>query len=232
MRQKYILGGSIVLTLVLLGTALAVINFSGQKENAASSADVSLQTATREAAYQDVIAQANRKIEALNEKVVALQDGKDLVSGQETISAKEAIEFARQKVNAEDYLLNIPELAKYQKRTVFEVSFTSGTVYVDAFNGEVVYSNVPVKINSDQAIQIAGQYLNASDLSKASVQSILLEGSEFYKVTINNYILYIDAFGNINKVQVVQYAPQQSSASTSSSSHREEGEAEHESEDN
>jgi len=159
----------------------------------------------------------------------ARQEGKDLISGQKTISAKEAIELARLKVNTEDYLLNIPELAKYQNKTVFEVSFTSGMVYVDAFSGEVVYSDVPVKISPEQAIQIAGQYLNINDLSRATVQSILLEGSEFYKVTINNYVLYIDAYGNINKVQIVQYAPQQSSSSGSSSYER--NDDEHETED-
>lgn len=233
MGNKYIVAGSVILTLILLGGMAAIINYSSQTRNNAANSALLSQASTREAAYQDLIAKANQEIQSLNEKVVALQEGKDLISGQKTISAKEAVELARQEVAAEDYLLNIPELAQYQDRTVFEVRFTSGTVYVDAFNGEIAYSDIPVKISPEQAIQIAGQYLNIDDLSRASVQTIQLDGGEFYKVSINNYILYIDAYGSINKVQIVQYAPQQSSSGSSNSERDDDDheEDEHEAED-
>lgn len=227
MEQRKLWVLSILLTLVIIGGGVAIYQVTVNHRNE-QNAEFQSQIENRETEYNGLIEQANQKIQALNEQVTVLQDGRKMVSGKQTISLQEAVELAKQNANDGDYLLGIPELADYQGMTVYGVSFTSGTVYVDAFTGEIVFSSVPHRISADQAIQLAGQYLKTNDLSKANVQSIVLEGKEFFKVTIGNYVIYVDAFGNISKVQLIQYAPQ--AASSSTSPRRSDG-GEHENED-
>ena len=238
MDKKYLFGGAMILTLFVLGGVIGITRAATNKQDNQESAATELQNqiATREAAYNALIAEANQQIETLNSQVTAMQEGSSMVDGQKTITAQEAINYARTQLNEEDYLLKIPELASYQDRTVFDVSFASGTVYVDAFSGEILYSSIPVKIDEQQAVTIAGNYLGVTDLSGASVQLVELEGSQFFKVTVSSYVLYIDSFGNITKVQTIQYVSQSSSSGSSSSSYEREHddddhEYEHEEED-
>ncbi|MDK2980191.1 MAG: hypothetical protein PWQ55_538 [Chloroflexota bacterium] len=229
MSQKTILIASVLISLFIIG---GVIGFAQAKNNANAdslSPEMQVQLATREAAYNDLIAQANDQIQSLNEQVSAMQAGKDYVDGQPTISAEEAIQAARDSAAGDDYLQGIPELASFEGQTVYNVAFTSGQVYVDAFSGAVLYSSIPVKIDSQQAIQVAADYLQINDTSRATVQTVVLEGSEFYKVNLGSYVVYIDAYGSITKVQEIQYTATSSSSSSSSSSH-ESYEHEHEDE--
>jgi uncharacterized membrane protein len=229
MRQKTILIASILISLFIIGGVIGFIRAANNTNANELSPEVQAQIATREAAYNDLIAQANDQIQTLNEQVNALQDGKEIVNGQQTISVDEAVAAAQQSADIEDYLQGVPELASFEGQTVYSVNFTSGTVYVDAFNGEVLYSSIPVKIDGQKAVQIAADYLQVSDTSKANVQTVVVDGAEFYKVTLSNYVFYIDAYGNITKVQVIQYTSTSSSSSGSSSSH-ESSEREHENE--
>jgi hypothetical protein len=229
MRQKTILIASILISLFIIGGVIGFIRAANNTNTNALSPEMQAQIATREAAYNDLIAQANDQIQTLNEQVSALQDGKEFVNGQQTISVDEAVAAAQQSAATDDYLQGVPQLASFEGKTVYSVNFTSGTVYVDAFSGEVLYSSIPVKIDSQQAVQIAADYLQVNDTSRANVQSVVIDGAEFYKVTLGNYVVYIDAYGNITKVQVVQYTSTSSSSSGSSSSH-ESGEREHEDE--
>ena len=229
MRQKNILIVSILISLFIIGGVIGFIRAANNPNANEISPELQAQIAMREAAYNDLIAQANDQIQTLNEQVSALQDGKEIVNGQQTISVDEAVAAAQQSAANDDYLQGVPELASFEGKTVYSVNFTSGTVYVDAFSGEILYSSIPVKIDSQQAVQIAADYLQVSDTSRANVQSVAIDGAEFYKVTLGNYVVYIDAYGNITKVQVIQYTSTSSSSSGSSSSH-ESGEREHEDE--
>ena len=229
MRQKNILIVSILISLFIIGGVIGFIRAANNPNANEISPELQAQIAMREAAYNDLIAQANDQIQTLNEQVNALQDGKEIVNGQQTISVDEAVAAAQQSAANDDYLQGVPELASFEGKTVYSVNFTSGTVYVDAFSGEILYSSIPVKIDSQQAVQIAADYLQVSDTSRANVQSVAIDGAEFYKVTLGNYVVYIDAYGNITKVQVIQYTSTSSSSSGSSSSH-ESGEREHEDE--
>ena len=235
MEKKYLFGSAVILTLFILGGVIGITRAAtnNQADLESANSEMQDQIAARESAYKALIAEANQQIETLNSQVSALQDGSSMIDGQKTITAQEAVYFARNTLNEEDYLLKIPELANYQGHTVFEVSFTSGTVYVDAFSGEILYNSIPVKIDEQQAITIARDYLEVTDLSNASVQLVELEGSEFYKVSISSYVLYIDSIGNITKVQTIQYASQSSSSSSSSSSQErdDDHEDDHEEED-
>ena len=233
MNQKVILGLSIGLTTLIL-TGVVVFTRINSVENSVKdpiSPELQLQLTTREEAYNQIISQANQQIQDLNNQVSALQDGSSIISGKKTITMEEAIQSARQMLSEEDYLLGIPRIVELQSSTAFEVNFTSGTVYVDAFNGDIIESSIPVKIDSQQAIAIAGDYLGITDLSKATVQEVDIEGSAFYKVTIDKYVFYIDSYGNISKIQEIQYTTTSSGGSSSTSSHEHEREDEHEDED-
>ena len=230
MRKTTILIASTLISLFIIGGVIGFIRAANNTNANEISPEVQAQIATREAAYNELISQANNQIQTLNEQVNALQDGKEIVNGQQTISVDEAVAAAQQIAAGDDYLQGIPELASFEGQTVYSVNFTSGSVYVDAFNGEVLYSNIPVKIDGQQAVQIAADYLQVSDTSRANVQTVVVDGAEFYKVTLGNYVVYLDAYGNITKVQVIQYTSTSSSSSSSSSSH-ESGEHEDEHED-
>jgi hypothetical protein len=230
MRKTIILGASLILSLFVIGGVISITRAANARNDA--NTELQAQIATREAAYNELIGQANQQIQTLNDQVTALQEGKNVVDGRQTIRVEDAVAAAQKEAGSDDYLMGVPELANYEGRTVYSVNFIDGTVYVDAFNGEVVYSSIPVKINEQQAIQIAANYLQVSDTSRATVQTVAVDGADFYKVTIGNYVVYIDAYGNITRVQVIQYAPQTSNASSSSSSSHESGEhEEHEDDD-
>ena len=232
MRQKTILIASILISLFIIGGVIGFIRAANNTNTNEVSPEMQAQIATREAAYNDLIAQANDQIQTLNEQVNALQNGKEIVNGQQTISVDEAVAAAQQSAASDDYLQGVPELASFEGQTVYSVNFTSGTVYVDAFSGEVLYSSIPVKIDNQQAVQIAADYLQIGDTSRANVQTVVIDGAEFYKVSLGSYVVYIDAYGNITKVQEIQYTSTSSSSSSSSSSHESsEHEYEHEDED-
>ena len=66
-------------------------------------------------------------------------------------------------------------------------------------------------INS-KPVEIAGAYLGVSNLSSAArVTTITVDGTEVYQVTIANYVVFVDKFGTITKVQVLQYGAPSSS---------------------
>jgi len=230
MRPKNILIASSLISLFIIGGVIGFIRAANNTNANEISPEMQAQIATREAAYNDLIAQANNQIQTLNEQVNALQDGKEIVNGQQTISVEEAVAAAQQSTASEDYLQGVPELASFDGQAVYSVNFINGTVYVDAFSGEVLYSSIPVKIDSQQAVQIAADYLQVSDTSKANVQTVVVDGAEFFKVTLSNYVFFIDENGNITKVQVIQYTSTSSNSSGSSTSH-ESSEREHEDED-
>ncbi len=230
MSQKTILIASVLISLFIIGGAIGLIQARNNANADTLSPEMQAQLATREAAYNDLITQANNQIQSLNEQVSAMQAGKDYVDGKPTISAEEAIQAARDSAAGDDYLQGIPELASFEGQTVYNVAFTSGQVYVDAFSGAVLYSSIPVKIDSQQAIQVAADYLQINDTSRATVQTVVLEGSEFYKVTLSSYVVYIDAYGSITKVQEIQYTTTSSSSSSSHESYEHEHEDEHEDE--
>jgi hypothetical protein len=52
----------------------------------------------------------------------------------------------------------------------------------------------------------------------ATVQIAVSNGSEVFKVTFNDYIVFVDKFGNVVQAQVLQYTNASTSSSNSSSS--------------
>ena len=234
MNKKHLVVILAFMILAVLGGVVGIAKAASGNKNTLDSIDPDLQAqlAAREAAYSDLITQANEQIEELNDQVTTLQSGSNLVSGQKTITIQQAVDYAMQSLNETDYLLDIPELASYQDHPVFNVSFTSGQVYVDAFSGEILYSSIPEKIDEQQALKIAADYLGIVDISAGVVQKVVLEGNDFYTVTFGGYVIYIDSTGNITKVQVIQYTSSTSgSGSASSSNERENDDHEYEHDD-
>ena len=234
MNKKYFVVVLAFIVLAVLGGVVGIAKAASGNKNTLDSLDPDLQAqiTAREAAYSDLITQANEQIEELNDQVTTLQNGSSMVSGQKTITVQQAVDYAMQSLNETDYLLDVPELASYQDRPVFNVSFTNGQVYVDAFSGEIVFSSIPEKIDEQQALKIAADYLGITDISAGVVQKVVLEGNDFFTVTFGSYIIYIDSTGNITKVQVIQYtSPTTSSGSASSSNEREDDDHDYEHED-
>lgn len=229
MNKKQLFGSSFILALFILGGIIGLTRAASSNRNNEENISPAIQEQidAREAAYNNLIAEANQQIKDLNSQVNALQEGSEIVSGKETISAQEAVELAKEILDEDDYLLDIPQLASYQDQTIFAVNFTSGSVYVDAFSGEIVFSNIPEKIGEQEAIVIAAEYLGISNQVNAQVQKVELEGSDFFSVSIGNYIVYIDEYGNITKVQSIEYVSQSSKSSSYENEHEDDHEDEH-----
>jgi hypothetical protein len=92
-------------------------------------------------------------------------------------------------------------------------------MYIDAVSGTILSNNVRAQINEQQAIQIAADYLGVTNTSNFVVKRLSIDGTDVFKVFINNYVLVVDKFGTITTFQVIQSAPANSGSS---------GEGEHE----
>ena len=128
MNKKYFVVVLAFIVLAVLGGVVGIAKAASGNKNTLDSLDPDLQAqiTAREAAYSDLITQANEQIEELNDQVTTLQNGSSMVSGQKTITVQQAVDYAMQSLNETDYLLDVPELASYQDRPVFNVSFTTG----------------------------------------------------------------------------------------------------------
>lgn len=174
----------------------------------------------REAAYQQLIAEANARIDTLNNELVSVseQNTEPEVQQSNLLGPDEAADIALKAVNSEDALTQLPELVNYEGRQAYEVKMTNGVLYIDAETGQVLLNTVPQRIDEIQAAEIAGTYLGGMDPRYAVVTRTTLNGTEIYKVVFNNYTVYVDPFGEVVSAQVYQYVSDDNSSTASSSS--------------
>jgi uncharacterized membrane protein YkoI len=240
MKSKTVLFASIFVTVFILVLGVGVVRamnaINKPKEAPALTAlpvEAQQQIAEREAAYSNLIAEANQRIETLNNQVTELQKGNEPAAQQtQTISFEKAAQLAIDSTEDKEALLKLPELVDYQGTPAYEVTLQNGVVYINAQTGEILFSSVKAKISSEKAGAIAGEFLGGMNPKYADIKLVNLNGVEIYRVTFSGdkeYIVFIDLTGNVIKAQVLEYTGGGGGGggSTSGSSS---GESEHEDE--
>ncbi len=169
----------------------------------------------REDGYQQLIDQANQRIEDLNNQV---QGQSQTDQAQAAISVNQALAIAYQAAGSDQPLADIPQLVNYQGTVAYEIPFVNGLVYIDAGTGTVLSNSVQQVIDENQAVEIAAAYLGVTNTSSAQVSELVLDGTQVYKVTIANYVIFVDKFGTITKLQVLQYSASSSSSQSGGTS--------------
>ncbi len=241
MNKKMITFVSIALTAFLLITAAVLItNVSAKNAAVEIPQDVQDQLAQRDQAYNEVIAEANQRIELLNTELAALQatDSPEN-SSDPLVSPDEAALIALTSINFQEPLNNLPELVDFEGVVAYEVQLTSGKVYVNSRSGEILFSSVQQKINAEDAAMIAGEYLGGLDPRYGVVKQSQLNGADVFLVSFNNYVVTLDQYGTVLQAQVFQYTNEttssnptinqnNSSTNTSTSSHVDDDDDDHE----
>jgi hypothetical protein len=133
------------------------------------------------------------------------------------LTADGVLSIAYQVAGNDQVLSGVPQLVNFQGTTAYEIPFINGMMYIDANSGAVLSNNVKIQINEQQAIQIAADYLGVNNTSNFVVKRIVIDGTEAFKVYVNNYVLVVDKFGTITTFQVIQYTSSNTSGSSSSS---------------
>ena len=191
--------------LTVVGGILSVTN--NQKTALANAATQASQAqSTRDAAYQNLLDQANQTINQANSEITNLQTQLQQQSATPTAAAYAilpdqaaaiASKVAGQVVQA------TPRLVNYNGTAAYEVVFQSGNVYVDANSGSVLYNGAvaPTTVSAQEAAQIAANYTGNSTVT--GVATGLYNNQEAYQVTFQNgEVVYVDITGTVLAVQV------------------------------
>lgn len=233
MNKRMVLFTSIFLSVLLLVVIGGVVKtVTARQSQAVVSPDLQAQIDAREAEYAAQIETANQQIRLLSEQV----QGQQSVKESSNISPENAASIALQTAGEDESLLQLPELVSYEGKTAYEVTLTDGVLFIDSISGEILFNGVPVRITPEQAAEIAGLYLGGMDPRFATVKIAVSNGSEVYKVTFNDYIVFVDKFGNVVQAQVLQYANASTNSSNSSgqsgySGHEDDHEDDHDDDD-
>ena len=203
MNKRLVLFMSIFFSVILLAVVGGVVKTVAARQQASViSPELQSQIAAREAEYAAQIELANQQIQQLNDQINLQQNSPEPTG----ISPENAAAIALQTAGTEEALLKIPELVSYEGKSAFEVQLTDGVLYIDSLTGEVLFNGVPQLITPEKAAEIAGLYLGGMDPRYATVKMAVSNGSDVYQVTFNDYIVYVDQFGNVVQAQVLQYA--------------------------
>jgi uncharacterized membrane protein YkoI len=214
MKSKIVLFSSIFLTVFVLLIAVGIVSAmnslnSNEPTPTVQPVAVQQQLAEREAAYNNLIAQANQRIETLNNQITELKKNKSQVSQQQpAITVDKAARLAVDSTGEQETILKLPELVSYQNKPAYEVNLQNGTVYVDSETGEILFSSVKAQISAKQAGEIAGKYLGGMNPKYADIKLVNLNGVEIFRVTFSgdkDYIVFIDLAGNVIKAQILEY---------------------------
>ncbi|KAF0111177.1 MAG: Peptidase [Chloroflexi bacterium] len=223
MKNKSILVLSAFVTVFLLTIGIGVVTNVIAKNNQANVAPTVDVTAfiQREQAYQQMINEANQKIEQANQQITALMGSVTQESAQDTTSlylftADQASAIAQSIAGVTPK--DIPIVVNFNGSPAFEVIYKHGNIYIDANTGTVLYNGLEKKstyITSEQAIKIAKSYLNNNQVTAINFGTF--NGSKVYVVIFSNgQSVYIDLTG---KIVAVQMASQSSSSSEEPEDH-------------
>jgi uncharacterized membrane protein YkoI len=213
MKSKIVLIASGLVTAVVLLVGFGVANAMNDGNNSPTTTaslpvDTMQQVAEREAAYNQLIVEANQRIEILNNQVTELQKNPNQVPVNSGISVEKAAQIALDSTDGSETLVKIPEMVDYQGTPSYEVTFQNGVVYVNSQTGEVLFSSVKPRITAGQAGMIAGEALGGMNPNYADIKLVNLNGVEIYRVTFSGdkeYIVFIDMNGTVIKAQVLEY---------------------------
>lgn len=222
MNKRVVLFSSIFLSVLLLVVIGGVVKtVTARQSQTAISPDLQAQIDAREAEYAAQIEAANQQIRLLSEQV----QGQQPVNVSSKISPENAAKIALQTAGEDELLLQLPELVSYEGKTAYEVQLTDGVLFIDSISGEILFNGVPARITPEEAAEIAGIYLGGMDPRYATVKIAVSNGNEVFQVTFNDYLVFVDKFGNVVQAQVLQYA---NASTNSSNSSNQSGYSEHE----
>jgi uncharacterized membrane protein YkoI len=160
MNKRMVTFVSIVITVFILGTAAVIIRDVSANKGETDPQVIQDQLLEREQVYNQVITEANQRIEQLNAE---LNGGQADQTNPNNITPENAALIALATTNYEEPLLKLPELVDFEGKVVYEVQVKSGVIYLDAQSGEIVFNGVPQKIDAEQAAVLAGEYLGGLD---------------------------------------------------------------------
>ncbi len=175
MKQRTMLIVSVVLTvfvLTILGGVVSTVRGAG-KESATpttqvveaattepAAVDTSIQEAiqARDAAYQDLITQANARLaqmqaeqEALQAQIKALQSQSIEPTSPAQVSPQEAAQIAARYLGRSD--LYSVETTSSNGATVYKVTFSSGAIVMVGLDGQVISAKAAPKVSSSSGSQ-------------------------------------------------------------------------------
>jgi uncharacterized membrane protein len=160
MKQKTLLVVSIVLTvfvLTILGGVVSTVQGAGKASTATNTqsadlaspdpatldANIQQTIQAREAAYQDLISQANARLqqmqaeqEALQAQIKALQSQSSDPTSPAQVSPQQAAQIAAQYMGHSD--LYSVETTSSNGATVYKVTFSSGNIVLVSLDGQVI----------------------------------------------------------------------------------------------
>lgn len=203
---------SVVIIVIIGGTASIVM---AGRPAAQDETEVYRQ---REEEYRKLIEQANQQLEKANADLQALQS--QAAPAQAPVSAQagamltpsQAVEIAGQAAGEGQTPLKEPELVSYEGQAAYEVPFASGSVYVGALDGSVLFNGAaPLTINQEQAVQIAADYFKENDVVLAD--QITFKGEPLFRVVFRSRLMvYVDPSGQIVYAQYATLAGRASSS--------------------
>lgn len=217
MSKRVVFFTSIFLSVILLVVAGGIVkNVAADQNVPVTSSDLQAQIDARDAEYAAQITAANQQIQQLSEELKLQQASS--ASAPSSISPENAANIALQNAGEGEALLQIPELVSYEGKSAYEVQLTDGVLFIDSLTGDVLFNGIPHRVTPEQAAAIAGEYLGGMDPRYATVKLAVSNGSQVYQVTFNDYIVFVDQFGNVVQAQVMQYTNATSDNSSNSSS--------------
>lgn len=212
--KKAVLISAVSVALILLIsfgiTSVLAIN----KNSSQIDVELANKIAERETKYRVLIEEANARIQALNAQAQAVNPASQT---QSMLTADGVLSIAYQAAGSDQVLSGVPQLVSFQGTPAFEIPFVNGLMYIDAVSGAILSNNVRAQINEQQAIQISADYLGVSNTSNFVVDRLSVDGTDVFKVYVNNYVLVVDKYGTITKFQVIKTAPSNSGGSNPSS---------------
>ena len=177
MKQKTVLVVSIVLTvfvLTILGGVVSTVRGAGKQDAAiatqttevaatapdptAMEANIQQAIQARDAAYQELIAQANARLaqmqaeqEALQMQIKALQSQSIEPTSPAQVSPQEAAQIAAKYMGRSD--LYSVETSSSNGTTVYKVTFSSGDIVLVGLDGQVISVQSASKVSSSSQSQ-------------------------------------------------------------------------------
>jgi hypothetical protein len=208
MKNKTIILTSVFIAAVLITVGIGVVTNVNALNNAVSPSPTvaPVETNLREQAYQQLISDANAKIDLANQQIEALLSvTPDADNDKDTPFLFSSEQAAALAMNIAGVLPNqSPELVIFNNVPAFEVVYGNGKVYIDANSGKILYNGLqaPVtQINADQAVNIAANYLGRTDVVSIDVSS--LDGKTVYVIGFSDgSLVYVDTTGQIVAIQV------------------------------
>jgi uncharacterized membrane protein YkoI len=227
MKHKPAFFVSAALSVFILATLAGVLSFVAKPAEAGTSSqasqDVAQLLADQQAAYTQVINDANQRLTDAQAAIDSMQGASSSTSAESAaIPSEEAAQIASLVAAGSNAPQTAPELVDFEGSMAYEVVFDAGNIYVDAISGAVLYNGtinvVPADISAERAAQLAAAYMGNNDIYK--VELLTLNGQDVYRVKfLNGDAVFVGLKGDILLVRLA------TSVETASNSN---GEREHE----